>query len=268
MLRCSKCTVEFLYPQPNEDILKSIYSAHYFLGEREGVAESVVTHQKRATAETYIRQLLAITGGKTGSLVEVGCGSGDFLLVAQEQGFTVRGIEISPHAVAMANARLGADVVQCGEIEGVNLPTAEFDVAAFSDVIEHVRDPHSLLQRIHRCLRPGGTMFLVTPDTDSWSGRLMRTHWMEYKLEHLFYFNRRSITFLLHKQGFDQVKISANAKVLSFDYIRAHFRRFRVPFWSTAVEAIGKVVPARLSRRIFRIVASGMVVNARKISRR
>lgn len=230
------------------------------------MATSDVFRQKRTTAEMYVRQLLAINGGRKGRLLEVGCGSGEFLDAASEQGFEVKGIEISEHAVATANTRLGPSTVQCGVIESAALEPAEFDVVAFSDVIEHVRDPHAFLRRVHYCLRPGGIVFIITPDTDSWSHRLMRNHWMEYKLEHLYYFNRRSISFLLAKQNFSNVHISPNSKALSFDYIRAHFRRFPVPFWSQVVELFGTAVPQALSRKIFPVVASGMVAAARKDS--
>ena len=266
VLRCHQCTVEFLHPQPGPDVLNNIYSAHYFLGDREGVAQSEVFRQKHRTAEMYVHQLLAISGGRKGRLLEVGCGSGEFLDAALEQGFEAKGIEISEHAVASANARLGAATVQCGVIESAALEPAEFDVVAFSDVIEHVRDPHAFMRRVHYCLRPGGIVFIVTPDTDSWSHRLMRNHWMEYKLEHLYYFNRRSISFLLAKQNFSQVHILPNAKALSFDYVRAHFRRFHVPFWTQAVEMVGTAVPHVLSRKLFPVVGSGMVAAARKDS--
>jgi SAM-dependent methyltransferase len=258
--------VEFLNPQPTPEVLNAIYSAHYFLGDREGVPQSEVSRLKRKTAEMYVRQILGVTGGQKGALLEVGCGSGEFLDAALEQGFQIKGIEISEHAVTTANARLGATAVQCGDIETVPLRPAEFDIAVFSDVIEHVRNPHAFLRRVHYCLRPGGIVFLVTPDTDSWSHRVMQNRWMEYKLEHLFYFNRRSITFLLGKENFSDLRISPNTKALSFDYIRAHFRRFEVPFWSKAVDVIGIAVPEILARKVFRVVASGLVATARKES--
>ncbi len=264
VFRCPKCTVEFLHPQPNAEVLSGIYSANYFLGEREGVSGIEVSRQKRKTAEMYIGKLLSVTGGKKGSLLEVGCGSGDFLLAAQAKGFAVNGVEISGHAAASANERLGSAVVECSDIEAATLAPSAFDVAAFSDAIEHVRNPHDFLQRIHQSLRPGGIVFAVTPDTGSWSHRLMRNHWMEYKTEHLYYFNRRSLTVLLSEHGFDQIDFFPNVKALSFDYIRAHFRHFRVPVWSSMLEIMGKAIPKTLSRRIFPIVASGLGVTARK----
>jgi SAM-dependent methyltransferase len=159
---------------------------------------------------------------------------------------------------------LRAEVVQRGEIETVTLPKGTADVVVFCDVIEHVRDPRSFLDLVHSCLRPGGLVFAVTPSTDSWSRRLMGERWMEYKTEHLFYFSRRSLDHLLKQHGFGAIEFHPTVKSLSFDYVRAHFRRFQVPFWSRTVELAGRMIPSRLARREFRIAASGITAMARK----
>lgn len=199
-----------------------------------------------------------------GRLLEVGCGKGEFLIAAQERGFRVEGLEISEDSVANANKQLGAPVVHLGDIESVPLSSPQFDVVVFCDVIEHVRDPRAFIRSVHHRLRPGGTILLVTPATDSWSYRLMGTRWMEYKIEHLFYFNQRSITSLLLEEDFEQIRVFPNKKALSFAYVLAHFRRFPVPFWSGAVELFGKLLPRRISQQAFPIVASGLALTARK----
>ena len=56
-------------------------------------------------------------------------------------------------------------------------------------------------------LRPGGVLFVAMPSLDSWSARLMRERWMEFKAEHLFYFDSRTMQSLLFKAGFEQVEI-------------------------------------------------------------
>lgn len=264
VLCCRACGVEFLDPQPDPATLAKIYSADYFLNEREGVAGADVDRLKRQTAKLYIDLLVRAGCKPEGRLLEIGCGSGDLLLEAQARGFEVSGIETSEYGSARANCRLGRKVVQRGEIETVNLTPGTADVVVFCDVIEHVRDPRMFLDFVHECLRPGGLVFVVTPSTDSWSRRLMGTRWMEYKTEHLFYFSQRSLTHLLKQDGFEAIQFHATVKSLSFDYVRAHFRRFQVPFWSGAVELAGRAIPSGLARREFQIAASGVTAIARK----
>ena len=264
MKRCSGCSVEFLSPQPGKSALARIYSANYFLGSSEGVANNEVDRLKRKTAALYAKRILNLRQNRRGKLLEIGCGSGDFLLEAAALGFEVAGIETSAEATATANARLGSSLVQRGEVENINFPEAEFDVIVFSDVIEHVPDPCTFLQSVNHWLRPGGLVFLVTPSTDSWSRMLMGRRWMEYKIEHLFYFNRKSLKRLLTQSGFSGIQFYPNAKILSFEYVRAHFRRFKVPFWTNFMELMGRLTPRFLSQTHVKIVGSGVIAVAYK----
>lgn len=261
---CPRCESEYLYPQPTDDVLNAIYNEQYFFGEREFVEASAVAELKQATARSYLDEIQSIDPRAGLSLLEIGCGSGDFLMEAHSRGMSVQGIEYSLSATAAANRRLGAPVVQAGSIDTVSLVPEAFDVIAFSDVIEHVRDPRKFIERTHRCLRPGGSVFAVTPSLDSWSRKLMGKTWMEYKVEHLFYFGRKSLTHLFVSAGFENVRFLPNYKMLSFEYINAHFRRFPVPLWTPLLGLLGHVVPPRLAQKHVRVVASGVIALARK----
>ncbi len=102
--------------------MAKIYSANYFLNEREGVGEGEVDRLKRQTAKLYIDLIVRANSGPTGKVLEIGCGTGDLLVEAQARGFEVSGIETSEYAAARANSRLGAEVVRQGEIETVPVP--------------------------------------------------------------------------------------------------------------------------------------------------
>lgn len=266
VFRCFECGVEVLHPQPSPDVRAAIYSAEYVFSAAEGISETDIFRLKRRTAELYVRRLLSMQRGQTGRLLEIGCGLGDFLLQAHARGFQVKGIETSEYAAAAANRRLGFAAVECGEIDTVGLPEGEFDIVAFSDVIEHVPDPRAFLQHVHRSLRPAGLVFLATPSTDSWSRRLMGRRWMEYKTEHLFYFNRRSLSRLLTECDFGGVEFHRNFKTLSLNYVRAHFRRYHVPVWSRVVEIAGSIIPDKIVEAPVTLVASGVIATARKSS--
>src|SRR5438477_4266277 len=104
---CSRCQLEFLYPQPDDAKLAAIYSEGYFLHDQVAEAEERMSSMKRATAVRYmdmIGQLLP-EGGRR--LLEIGCGHGDMLVEANRRGYEVAGVEIFVDAVAIANQRLG-----------------------------------------------------------------------------------------------------------------------------------------------------------------
>ena len=262
--RCAACGLQFLHPQPDDATLGAIYSAHYFLGDGTRESEETVLALKRQTAALYLNQLRRLVKAKAPRLLELGCGRGEFLMEAHARGFDVYGVEYSHHAVDAANKRLGGNRVCAGTIEESDLADESFDVCVFVDVIEHVRDPRRFLAAVGRVLKPGGLAYVVTPSLDSWSAKLLKRKWMEYKVEHLYYFNEKSIRLALETGGFERVHLMKNPKVLSLDYVAHHFKRFPVPVWSKIVRGTRALVPGSLAHRQFQLVASGMVAMARK----
>ena len=87
---------------------------------------------------------------------------------------------------------------------------------------------------------------------------------MEYKPEHLFYFDRSTITRLLSNAGFDHIETSSGKKVLTADYVIGHFDKFPVPVISRLLNGLRAVTPAALLGKPVRITASGINVLAAK----
>jgi ubiquinone/menaquinone biosynthesis C-methylase UbiE len=257
---CVTCGVQFLTPQPSDADLASIYTSQYFFALDGDDHQRQHARLKQASAERTLRLLPTAPSG--GRLLDVGCGTGDFLIAAAARTYEVTGIEFSESSAATAAARVHGMIVH-GSLEGAALPDASFDVVATSDVIEHVRDPLSFARELRRVLKPSGVAVVSTPSTDSWSARLLGRRWMEYKVEHLFYFNRPSLERALLAAGFEHVAIVPNVKVLSFEYIAAHFERFPVAGITGIVSAMRRFMPRPLRDRPFPVVASGITAIAR-----
>jgi SAM-dependent methyltransferase len=264
VVRCDDCGLVFQNPQPSDAELGRIYSADYFLGSDTPAGRAAVSEIKRATAKFYLTEILRYCGRENGKLLEVGCGDGDFLVSAEGAGWQVTGVEYSADACAKARLRLKNGAVHCGELQTASLPAAQFDLCVLSDVIEHVRSPQDFLSEIYRVLKPGGALFIATPSTDSWSARLMRQKWMEFKPEHLTYFDRQNLQTALFQSGFREIIVQPGWKILSFDYIRMHFQRFPVSVVTPVLNLLALLMPKKMQLQHRRIIASGMMVFARK----
>lgn len=264
VVRCDDCGLVFLNPQPSDEELREIYSAQYFLGSETEEGQRDASQIKQATGREYLSEIMRYRGNQTGRLLEVGCGDGDFLELAETQNWEVTGIEYSPAACDRARQRLKRGEVHQGELQPGLLAADQFDLCVLSDVLEHVRSPQQFLQEIHRVLKPGGTLFIATPSTDSWSARLLRQNWMEFKTEHLIYFDCQTLQTALIKAGFGQLVVQPGWKVLSLDYIHKHFERFPVPMITPAVKLLARILPKSARQRRRRIVASGIQAFARK----
>ena len=260
VVACSTCGVRFLDPQPSDEALAAIYTADYFFARDDEANRTRHAALKAASARRTIA--LAPPASSGGRLLDIGCGTGDFLLEARSLGYAVTGIEFSQSSCDTAVARLNGNVI-CGTLESANLAAESLDVVASTDVIEHVRDPIAFAREMRRVLAPGGVALVTTPSTDSWSGRLLGSRWMENKVEHLFYFDRQSLITALRSAGFVTITVRPNVKILSADYIAAHFEKFPEPFDGRILAATARLLPKSLRYRPFPIVASGITAVAR-----
>ena len=265
IVRCDDCTLMMSNPQPPDSDLARIYGEDYFLVEGNEAGRRHVDELKQATAESYLDLLEKYRGSSGGKLIEIGCGQGDFLLRAQRRGMEVTGVEYSEHACGAARSKLGgAGRVVRGEISDVKGEAGVYDVCALSDVIEHVRDPVLFLKRAYDLLKPSGVLFIATPTLDSWTARLLKGKWMEFKLEHLWYFRSATLQTLLIRSNFADIIHQPCLKTLSFDYVAGHFERYPVPGITPLTNLARRVLPFALRRRPVKIVASGMVLMSRK----
>ena len=172
-------------------------------------------------------------------------------------------MEISATAAEQARRRLRGGSVLHGDVSQLPLGSSRFDVCVLSDAIEHVRDPVAFLRLVRSLLRPNGVLFLATPSLDSWSARLLQRQWMEFKPDHLSYFDTRTIQNALWQTGYAQIVVQPGWKVLTLEYVARHFARFPVPMLTPVVQAISHLAPRSLRTRNLRVVASGIAVFAR-----
>jgi len=267
VVRCAECDFIYLSPQPSEDVLKNIYNSTYFCGASDDNMRDHVATLKTATAETYLDFMEKHSESCCGQLLEVGCGDGYLLKAAERRGFEVTGVEYSEHAAKRAGQGLLRGRVIIGEIEQAPIAEETFDACVLADVIEHVRDPRAFLESIWKKLKPGGRILIATPSLDSLSARVMGTRWLEFKTEHLFYFDRRSLESLLWQTGFQAIEVAPGRKYVSPQYVAAHFERYHIPILTKLALLVSKLMPAQWRKAQLYIAGSGMLVIASKKER-
>jgi 2-polyprenyl-3-methyl-5-hydroxy-6-metoxy-1,4-benzoquinol methylase len=147
----------------------------------------------------------------TGSVLDVGCDTGDFLAAAKAAGLEAFGVEVSEHSARVARRR-GIDVA-VGDVLTLDLAAAPFDAITLIDVIEHVASPLALLRGLVPLLKPGGRIYINTPNPDALifsAGNLLhaligdRARWVLDKLYvpyHEHYFPEASLKRLVGEAG-------------------------------------------------------------------
>ena len=158
----------------------------------------------RAAADTECRHLTRPPAGG-GALLDIGCGNGRFLMLAQEMGWNAEGIDFDSKAVETALER--GLVVRQGGIEILSKEQEKYDVITLSHVIEHVPDPLNLLRSIYRLLKPGGSLWLETPNLASLGHQRFRENWRDLDPpRHLILFTPDSLRLALEQAGFKVIK--------------------------------------------------------------
>ena len=269
IVRCDDCRFMLINPQPSNEVLGKIHGGDYIVLSSDQEGREHVEALKKSTADQYLDILLPVGAIASGTLLEIGCKSGDFLSRAAARGLKVTGVEYSPQACATARGKLEefqGEIIQ-GEISVLAGQKDRFDYIVFCDVLEHVRDPREFLRTVFDLLKPNGSIFCAVPTLDSWSAKLLKTDWMEFKLEHLSYFDTRNLRSLFFQEGFSEIKHFPAQKTLSIDYIAAHLAKHPVPMWSLVMRLARAALPKRMLRRPFPIAASGVGMIAKKQSK-
>lgn len=241
MWRCERCGSGYLDPRPTPEAIGLAYGRYYTHGQptafvepttrlgklrfalgngyrnsRYGTSEPI-THPLGRIAVGLYRPLAKRNDfrfrfldqprrpGSSRRLLDVGCGAGTFLAQAREAGWEGFGVDFDPVAVEAARA-LGLDVV-LGGLDAVASRTGFFDAVTMSHVLEHVYDPVESLRKICNVLRPGGRLYIETPNVDALGHRIYGANWRGLEApRHLVLFNRPGLSAALKDAGFVGIK--------------------------------------------------------------
>jgi SAM-dependent methyltransferase len=182
--------------------------------EHEAVETSAYTHNYAgyrpdpffvATATSLARSELARRVPPPARVLDVGCGAGDFMAVAQGLGYEVEGIDISPASAEICRSR-GLDA-RAGNFLTEHF-SGKFDLITMWDVVEHLRDPGSFLDRARTLLTPNGYLFAKIPGFGGLSVNLSNLWPRAARTllgapNHVQFFDRVSLAKLMSRKGFE-----------------------------------------------------------------
>jgi 2-polyprenyl-3-methyl-5-hydroxy-6-metoxy-1,4-benzoquinol methylase len=235
--RCRFCDFIQVREQPTEDDLRELYSDAYF---KRGKYDDDFAQRKEGERRLEWLGRGGVAPG--GRVLDAGCATGDFLALAGER-YEMWGLDVSPYATGVARAKNPgcAARIFTGFVEEQRFEPASFDAIVMWDVIEHIWDPKTVLQRLLVHLRPGGALLLSTPDIGAATARLLGRRWaFMTPPEHLGFFNRRSLRFLLeHELGLRINGSAASGKWANIGFIAHKLSR-----------VLPDVIPPQLSERV------------------
>jgi SAM-dependent methyltransferase len=151
----------------------------------------------------FLSDALAPRGGE---LLDIGCGTGNFLAAAQRGGYRVTGTELDRNAARFAKERMGLERVLPLTISEFVKQSAgkQFDVVTFFEVLEHQTEPVEFLRKVKACLKPQGTVALSVPNRERW---LTGPDVLDYPPNHFLRWSVAALAKFLHTQGFELLSV-------------------------------------------------------------
>jgi 2-polyprenyl-3-methyl-5-hydroxy-6-metoxy-1,4-benzoquinol methylase len=203
--RCKSCG--FVYLASWEQSLAKAQELYDYYGQlSEEDLRRRHSPENGARQQEFLKALGGYTRGRR--LLDVGCGDGQLLQTAKDEGWDALGIDLSETAILLCH-RCGLTASTTDFFDG-SLDEQRFDAIVMSELIEHVPSPQRFLKRAEELLDAGGVMYLTTPNFGSLARRMLGETWSVIHPEHIGYFERSTLSRLASEAGLREIRIEAN----------------------------------------------------------
>lgn len=193
------------HPKPTPEKLLKYYESDDYISHTDG-KRSIFEKAYHLVKDMALKKKVCMINfqqiGK-GRLLDIGAGTGDFLLAAKENGWATIGYEPSEKAKNIATLK-GVSFIERTE----NLPNQSLDVITMWHVLEHVSDVEAQIRELKRLLKPNGTIFIAVPNFKSYDAEYYGKYWAAFDVpRHLYHFSKTAIKILFQREDLDLIKI-------------------------------------------------------------
>ena len=201
---CDDCGFRFTNPYPSIEDIHVFYESDDYTpttNSTRGVLNKGYHLARRVMLRAKLRLVRRLSQRATGSLLDIGCGTGEFLATMKQAGWDVQGVE--PFEPARVSATERFDVPVTDLAGQALLPCHGHDVVTLWHTLEHAHDIHHSMSEISRLLKPGGLALIGIPNCASWDAQFYGRHWAAYDApRHLHHFTPDTLRRLAERHGF------------------------------------------------------------------
>lgn len=193
------------HPQPAPQDLGRYYESDDYISHTDG-SRSLFEKLYHVVKQKALRDKIKLVEGfraAKGNLLDIGAGTGDFLVEANKNGWQVVGIEPSAKAKALAESKQITFVDSLADIE-----SGSMDVVTMWHVLEHVPDLENQITELKRIIKPDGVIVIAVPNFKSFDAQYYGVYWAAFDVpRHLWHFSKTAIKKLFAAQQMELVKI-------------------------------------------------------------
>ncbi|KIA97995.1 class I SAM-dependent methyltransferase [Flavobacterium sp. KMS] len=184
-------------PQPDENNLGKYYESEDYISHtdnKRSLFEKAYHIVKNIALKNKLN-LINSENPQKGRILDIGAGTGDFLLTAKDNGWETVGVEPSDRAKSIAIKKGISFVEKIADLENNS-----FDVITMWHVLEHVPNLELQIQELKRLLKPTGTLIVAVPNFKSFDANHYKTFWAAYDVPiHFWHFSKKAIQSLFEK---------------------------------------------------------------------
>ena len=203
IVECESCSLRITNPFPNKENISEYYSSDDYISHKDkpsgifdyiyGLVRSYQLNQKKKLIRKFSKK-------RNGKILDIGCGTGDFLQVMKKFHWNISGVDTSDKARTIVNKKLNIEVMAPQDwIKG----DEKFDVITCWHSLEHVHEPWVYLDKIKRSLNPDGLLIVALPNYQSTDAKIFKEFWAAYDTpRHLYHFTIESMNKIIHPHSF------------------------------------------------------------------
>ena len=185
-------------PQPSLENLDKYYDSEDYISHtdnKRSLFENLYHFIKNIALKNKLNLINKLSKNK-GLLLDIGAGTGDFLNVAQNNGWQTVGTEPSQKAKNIALKKGVTFVENTKELQNNSI-----DVITMWHVLEHVPELEAQILELKRLLKTNGTLLVAVPNFKSFDAKHYGKFWAAYDVPiHFWHFSKQSIKLLFQKQ--------------------------------------------------------------------
>ncbi|MBC8755383.1 class I SAM-dependent methyltransferase [Kordia sp. YSTF-M3] len=196
-------------PQPSLDKLPSYYESEDYISHTDtqrNLFEKIYHWVRSYMLSKKMTLVLQHTKSDGKKVLDIGCGTGDFLAMAQKYKWEVTGIEPDAQARKIAAEKTTTEIHTNDWL--AEIPDHSFDAITMWHVLEHVPNLEEQIATLKRIIKPNGTIFIAVPNFNSHDASHYKEFWAAYDVpRHLWHFSQNAIKGLFQKENLKVVKV-------------------------------------------------------------
>jgi 2-polyprenyl-3-methyl-5-hydroxy-6-metoxy-1,4-benzoquinol methylase len=205
IVQCSSCGFKFTNPRPNDEDLGKYYESEEYISHSRTNKGLIYRLYHIARNYTLSNKYNLVKNTSAKKLLDIGCGTGEFLNFCQSKDMQVVGVEPSDKARDFAISEYNLEI---HKEDFLQTSEDKFDAITMWHVLEHVPNLNKRLEEIHNLLNNNGYLYIAVPNCESCDAQLYRQYWAAYDVpRHLYHFTKKDIYNLADKHSFAVDKI-------------------------------------------------------------